>query len=78
VAFVRKKNCGTFEIGGKNITSVFYKWIKQCNVCVNKSPESRIQNPEFQNPESRIQNPESRVQNPEFQDSRIPEFQKPG
>lgn len=82
-----EKNCGTFEIGGKNITSVFYKWIKQCNVCdftdqwsellySGSFEESRILNPlsripEFQNPESKI--PESRIQDP-----RIPEFQNPG
>ena len=85
-----EKNCGTFEIGGKNITSVFYKWIKQCNVCdftdqwsellySGSFEESRILNPLFRIPESRIQN--TRIQDPEpgsrIQDpgSRIPEYQ---
>jgi len=80
----QKKNCGTFEIGGKNITSVFYKWIKQCNVCdftdqwaellySGSFEESRILNPLFRIPE--FQNPESKI--PEYQNpgSRIPEYQ---
>ena len=86
-----EKNCGTFEIGGKNITSVFYKWIKQCNVCdftdqwaellySGSFEESRILNPLSRIPESKI--PESRIQNqdPEsrIQDFRIPAFQNPG
>ena len=78
-----EKNCGTFEIGGKNITSVFYKWIKQCNVCdftdqwaellySGSFEESRILNPLSRYPESRIQNtriqdPESRIQDPRLQ-----------
>ena len=77
-----EKNCGTFEIGGKNITSVFYKWIKQCNVCdftdqwaellySGSFEESRILNPlsripDIQNPGSRIQDPGS--QNPGYSD----------
>ena len=84
-----EKNCGTFEIGGKNITSVFYKWIKQCNVCdftdqwaellySGSFEESRILNPLSRIPESKIpeyQNPEpgSRIQDPGFQNTRIPE-----
>ena len=67
-----EKNCGTFEIGGKNITSVFYKWIKQCNVCDFTDQWSELlYSGSFE--ESRILNPLSRI--PE---SKIPEYQNPG
>lgn len=72
-----EKNCGTFEIGGKNITSVFYKWIKQCNVCDFTDQWSELlYSGSFE--ESRILNPLSRI--PEFQnpESKIPEYQNPG
>jgi len=71
-----QKVCGTFEIGGKNITSVFYKWIKQCNVCdftdqwaellySGSFEESRILNPLSISRIPDIQNPGSRIQDPE-------------
>ena len=65
-----EKNCGTFEIGGKNITSVFYKWIKQCNVCdFTDQWAELLYSGSFE--ESRILNPLSRIpdiQNPGYSD----------
>ena len=72
-----EKNCGTFEIGGKNITSVFYKWIKQCNVCdFTDQWAELLYSGSFE--ESRILNPLSRIpdiQNPKYQN---PGSQNPG